>query len=143
MSSYVPIELRRQTATRAEGLCEYCLIHEDDTFMGCQVDHIVSEKHGGLTDLNNLSIACTCCNRAKGSDIGSVTIAGLFCRFFNPRIDNWSDHFVLNGFRIVSRTDIGEVTARILEFNAIDRLLEREELARQGRYPSTTALRHM
>lgn len=143
MSSYVPVELRRLVEARAEGLCEYCLIHEDDTFTGCQVDHVVSEKHGGPTELNNLSIACAFCNRAKGTDVGSVTAAGQFCRFFNPRIDRWSDHFVLNGFRIVPRSDIGEVTASILGFNSLDRLLEREELAQNGRYPSAAALRRM
>jgi hypothetical protein len=25
------------------------LIHEDDTYLGCQVDHVISEKHGGET----------------------------------------------------------------------------------------------
>ena len=54
MSSYVSAELRRLVAQRAEGLCEYCLIHESDTFFGCQVDHIISEKHGGQTAPENL-----------------------------------------------------------------------------------------
>jgi hypothetical protein len=36
-------ELRRLVATRAEHLCEYCLIHEEDTFLGCEVDHIISD----------------------------------------------------------------------------------------------------
>gem|GEM_PF-1829697 len=31
-SSYVSEDLRRLVAIRAEYLCEYCLIHEDDTF---------------------------------------------------------------------------------------------------------------
>ena len=43
-ASYISPELRRLVAARAEGLCEYCLIHEDDTFFGCEVDHILSEK---------------------------------------------------------------------------------------------------
>jgi hypothetical protein len=41
MRSYVSEELRRLVANRAERLCEYCLIHEDDTFFGCVIDHIV------------------------------------------------------------------------------------------------------
>jgi HNH endonuclease len=49
MSSYISPALRRLVATRAEYLCENCLIHEDDTFFGCEVDHIISEKHGGQT----------------------------------------------------------------------------------------------
>lgn len=62
-------------AERADHLCEYCLIHEDNTFFGCQVDHIISEKHGGATALDNLAYACAVCNRAKGSDVGSVMLA--------------------------------------------------------------------
>lgn len=54
-TSYVGADLRRLVATRAERLCEYCLIHEDDTFYGCEVDHIVSERHGGPTREDNLT----------------------------------------------------------------------------------------
>jgi HNH endonuclease len=39
--------LRWFVATRADHLCEYCLIHAEDTFVGCHIDHIISEKHGG------------------------------------------------------------------------------------------------
>lgn len=88
MSRYISTELRRFVAERATGLCEYCLIQESDTFLGCQVDHIISEKHGGATQADNLAYACTFCNRAKGSDIGSMaTGSGNFVRFFNPRSD--------------------------------------------------------
>ena len=65
--TYIPVELRRAVILRAEKLCEYCFIHEDDTFFGCQVDHIIAEKHGGETSFDNLALACTNCNRAKGS----------------------------------------------------------------------------
>lgn len=47
MSSYVSAALRRVVAARADFLCEYCLIHEDDTVFGCEVDHTISTKHGG------------------------------------------------------------------------------------------------
>ena len=70
--TYVPAALRQLVKTRAKGLCEYCLIHEEDTYFGCQVDHIISEKHGGSTHEDNLAYACTYCNRNKGSDIGSI-----------------------------------------------------------------------
>jgi hypothetical protein len=40
-------------------------------------------------------------------------------------------------------TNIGKVTANILGFNSIDRLLERQELQALGRYPSPTAQRVM
>ena len=140
MSSYVGVELRRLVRNRAQSLCAYCLIHEDDTFFGCQVDHIISEKHGGATDAPNLASACTFCNRAKGTDLGSIVSGtGELVRFFNPRTDRWSEHFRLDGARILPRTPIGEVTVNILDFNAAERLQERTALIRLGRYPSTAA----
>src|SRR5262245_27186079 len=139
--TYVSAELRRLVVARAEGLCEYCLIAEEDTFYGCEVDHIISEKHGGPTQEDNLGHACVFCNQAKGSDIGSIHWeSGQFVRFFNPRTDRWADHFFLKDYRIESITEIGAVTARILQFNLLERLLERQALALVSRYPSAAAL---
>ena len=139
--TYVSAALRRRIITRANYLCEYCLIHEDDTYFGCQVDHIISEKHGGATEAKNLANACSVCNRNKGSDIGSILWeTGEFIRFFNPRTDRWADHFKLDGIEIIPLTDIGTVTAQILDFNDVERLLERQELQDLGRYPPFEAL---
>jgi hypothetical protein len=144
MSSYISDDLRNRVAKRAEYLCEYCLIHEDDTHFGCQVDHIISVKHGGPTTVENLAYACAFCNRHKGSDIGSIVWeTGEFTRFFNPRTDHWADHFQHDGIAIKPLTTIGEVTARILGFNDSNRLLERQELMDLGRYPPAPALKHM
>jgi hypothetical protein len=140
MTSYVAAELRRHVESRANYVCEYCLIHEDDTFYGCQVDHVIAEKHGGQTAADNLSYACTFCNRAKGTDIGSVASSnGEFTRFYNPRTDAWADHFSLVGIIIQPRTTIGEVTVKLLDFNQPERVLEREAMQRVGRYPPAEA----
>lgn len=137
MTSYVPADLRRIVESQADRRCEYCLIHEeDDTYLGCQVDHVIAEKHGGSTSEDNLCYACTYCNRLKGSDIGSVASGtGKFTRFFNPRTDDWTDHFTVSGARIDTLTAIGEVAARILGFNDADRLFERQAIHVAGQYP--------
>ncbi|MGH9902371.1 MAG: HNH endonuclease [Pyrinomonadaceae bacterium] len=136
MSSYIGAELRRSVIARAGGRCEYCLIREEDTFFGCEVDHIISVKHGGATEADNLAYACMACNRQKGSDLGSIVWrTGELVRFYNPRADRWGDHFASEGGRIKPLTDIGEVTARIFEFNSEERVLERVELISSGRYP--------
>jgi len=136
MTDSISDQVRRLVETRAQRLCEYCLIHEDDTFFGCEVDHIISRKHGGRTDPENLAYACFPCNRHKGSDVGSICCAtGDLVRFFHPRRDRWADHFSLDGPLIVPRTEIGEATARILQLNDPDRVLERESLIALGRYP--------
>jgi len=142
--SHVSAELRRLVVARAEELCEYCLLAEADTGFGCAVDHIISEKHGGPTEADNLAYACVTCNQAKGSDIGSIHWeTGTFVRFFNPRYDRWAEHFELRGNMLDSRTPIGAVTARILGFNRTERLQERQLLKNLGRFPSSAALRRM
>jgi hypothetical protein len=139
MARWISAELRQTVADRAKGLCEYCLIAEADTFYGCEVDHIISIKHGGSTAPDNLAYACALCNRAKGSDVGSIATSGEFTRFFDPRTDRWSEHFRLEGSAIHSLTPDGEVTARIFGFNDSARLHEREELLRFGKYPCDVA----
>src|SRR6185295_9935625 len=107
MASRIPAQLRRLVADRAEHLCEYCLVHQEDRGFSCQVDHIISEKHGGQTDANNLAYACAPCNRAKGSDVGSIVEGtGVLVRLYNPRVDIWSQHFKLDGIRIVPLSEI-------------------------------------
>lgn len=137
-------ELRQFVARRADHLCEYCLISEEDTFWGCQIDRIISLKHDGSTMADNLAYACAVCNRQKGSDLGSIDRnTGELVRFFNPRIDLWSDHFDLKGAVIQPRTDIGEATARILDFNSNSRVMERQILVTEERYPSEAAKSRM
>jgi hypothetical protein len=134
MPRWISAELRQTVADRAKQSCEYCLIAEADTFYGCEVDHIISLKHGGSSDSHNLAYACALCNRAKASDVGSIATTGEFTRFFNPRTDSWSEHFLLEGSSIRPLTAIGEVTERIFGFNQSARLHEREEMIRFGTY---------
>jgi hypothetical protein len=141
MAEGVKAEIRIAVAARANYLCEYCLIAEEDTFFGCHVDHIISIKHGGESNVDNLALACAFCNRFKGSDIASLLWeTRALVRFFNPRVDRWSDHFQLAGLSIHPRTEIGEVTVRILRLNDNERILERQELSKIGRYPNIDAL---
>jgi HNH endonuclease len=81
MARWISAEIRQTIADRANQLCEYCLIAEADTFYGCQVDHIISLKHGGTSELHNLAYAGALCNRAKGSDIASISTSGELSRF--------------------------------------------------------------
>lgn len=101
-------------------------------------------KHGGLTTEDNLAYACIFCNLQKGSDLGSIVWrTGELVRFLHPRRDFWGDHFRLEEATIQPVTDIGEVTARIFDFNNDERILERQALILSGRYPSVSALRRM
>ena len=141
MSDHVSAETRQTVGSRANFVCEYCLIAEADAYFRFQVEHIISRKHGGSSELENLALACVFCNRYKGSDIASlIPETSELVRFHNPRTDRWREHFHLNGVVIESLTEIGEATARILQMNHDDQILEREVLSRRGRYPSEAAL---
>lgn len=54
---YLNLELCRLVSQRADNLCEYCLIAEHDTILGCAIDHIISIKHGGSSN-KDLSQEC-------------------------------------------------------------------------------------
>jgi HNH endonuclease len=141
MSNYISPEIRQTVAIRANFVCEYCLIAEDDAYFKFQVEHIISRKHGGSSELENLALACVFCNRYKGSDIATISSeTGELVRFYNPRTMCWNEHFRLNGVVIESLTEIGEATLRILQMNHEDQALERQVLSRRGRYPSENAL---
>jgi len=85
--SRVPERLRSQVRDRAHGQCEYCLIHEDEVLYPHEADHIVAEKHGGPTTLENLAWACGVCNRNKGSDVASIDAnTGKVVPLFHPHL---------------------------------------------------------
>ncbi len=103
------------------------------------IDHVIAEKHDGPSSDHNLCLCCPDCNRAKGSDI-STQVNGRLVRLYNPRIDDWSTHFVLEEGLIRSRTLIGAATLKLLDINDAQRLALRRILQLAGRYPNEAAL---
>jgi len=100
------------------------------------VDHIIAEKHGGKTILENLAWACLDCNRFKGSDISSLDPdTKQLTPLFNPRTDHWNENFRDYQGVIEPLTTIGRVTAALLKVNLPARVEIRLELTHQGRYP--------
>jgi hypothetical protein len=55
-------------------------------------------------------------------------------RLFDPRRQRWDDHFTLQGALIIPLTSTGRVTASLLRLNVPERVIERRELLRAGRY---------
>jgi hypothetical protein len=134
--SYIPAALRQLVYERANGRCEYCLYPEHASLLAFEMEHIVSEKHGGVSEAENLALACPFCNRAKGADLASIDPeTGELTPFYNPRTQTWRDHFALHGAEIIPCTAPGRVTVLILHMNHPDRVQERELLIEAGKYP--------
>lgn len=53
-------------------------------------------------------------------------------RLFNPRSDDWSEHFEFRGVFILGLSDVGSATVRLLNMNADDRIEIRQELLENG-----------
>ncbi|XWK86893.1 MAG: HNH endonuclease signature motif containing protein [Phormidium sp.] len=127
--TYIPSALRQLVYDRAKGCCEYCLIPETASFAKHEIDHIIAEKHGGLTEAENLAFSCTVCNKHKGSDLTSIDPeTNQITPLYNPRRDRWLDNFQLSNAQFIPLTSIGRVTIRLLQLNHPDRVKERELL---------------
>jgi 5-methylcytosine-specific restriction endonuclease McrA len=65
-----PAALRYAVVERAAGRCDYCLYPQAGSLLAFELEHIVSEKHGGATTADNLALSCPYCNRFKETDWG-------------------------------------------------------------------------
>ncbi len=135
MSSFIPKSIRNQIKERAEFRCEYCRVHEEDMFFSFHVDHIRSVKHGGQGTLDNLAFACSICNENKGTDLGTyLPNSKRLIRLYNPRVDKWENHFLIENGMIIPKTKRGEATVKVLDLNHPDRIILRRLLNTIGRY---------
>lgn len=136
MARAISLALRQRVRTRASRKCEYCLVHQDVSIFSHEVDHIIARRHGGQPVLANLALACLPCNRNKGTDLTAIDpLSHAVVSLFNPRRQRWTAHFRLDAARIVGLTPIGRATVFLLKLNAPARVVHRQTLLAQGRYP--------
>lgn len=132
----MPTALRKEIRQRAEFRCEYCHLSEADAFLTFEADHVIAEKHGGTTDINNLACSCFDCNRFKGSDISSIdSVKDKIVPLFNPRTQIWSRHFTVSDGEIIGRTATGRATVNLLKFNLPTRVEVRQLLVLKKHWP--------
>ena len=122
ISASLSARLRRTARYR----CGYCLTDETLRGMLLEIEHIIPLAGGGTNEETNLWPACRRCNGFKGSNTQAQDAAtGLVALLFNPRTQNWPEHFAWNGVFLTGLTAVGRTTIRVLEINAEDRILSR------------------
>jgi 5-methylcytosine-specific restriction endonuclease McrA len=121
---------RERVRRRAANCCEYCRLPQaHSSFSRLHVEHIRPKKHGGSDAESNLCLACNFCNLHKSSNLTGIDPQNdAITRLFNPREDNWDDHFLVQSGRIIGRTAIGRTTIRVLNMNDEERVELRLEL---------------
>ncbi len=127
----------REIRQRAAGCCEYCLRIEKVQSLTFHVDHILPVAHGGDDSSDNLCLACPDCNRAKGPNVAAFDpTTGALSRLYNPREQNWDDHFELNAdMTVAGLTPEGRATIVLLQMNMQRRIIERYEAWMRNEYP--------
>jgi hypothetical protein len=129
------VAVRTFVRMRAGRRCEYCRLHEDDDdFLAFHVDHFIAKQHGGLDDPDTLCWACAECNWAKGPNLAGL-LGGKLYPLFNPRKQRWSRHFRWEHTILVGKTKTGIVTVQVLNINDPARVMLRENLLFEGRFP--------
>jgi HNH endonuclease len=116
--------------------CEYCQLHQDNSRLTFEVDHIIAKKHGGETVLGNLALSCYYCNSFKSANIaGRDPKSRKITPLFNPRRNKWARHFRWNGPVLMGRTAIGRTTIAVLNINQSEAVAIRATLAEAGLFP--------
>jgi hypothetical protein len=127
--------LRALVWKRAKGRCEYCRVHQDDAdFLTFHVEHIWAVQHKGLDSPRNLCLACSECNWSKGPNLSGL-LKGEVVPLFNPRRQRWGRHFRWKGPILIGKTRSGKVTVKVLNINDPARVMLRQNLFDEGRFP--------
>ncbi|UIE40425.1 HNH endonuclease [Leptodesmis sichuanensis A121] len=100
------------------------------------IDHIVPVVAGGETTADNLALACVSCSLRKGARQELEDLeTGETVSVFNPRQQDWKQHFAWNGVEMVGLTPTGRATITALNLNRETMLAIRAEEELLGRHP--------
>ncbi len=125
--------LRQLVWKRAGDTCEYCRLPQRLDILPFQLDHVIAPKHHGPTSAENLSLSYYNDNAYKGPNIAGIDpVTGALTRLFNPRRDDWKEHFAWDGLDLIGRTPIGRTTIDVLNINLPERVEHRRLLVQAG-----------
>jgi hypothetical protein len=137
--SYISVEVDRNIRNTAKHRCGYCLSPQKLVMARLEIEHIIPVSKGGSSEESNLWLACPICNSHKAGKIEAIDpLTDEVVRLFNPRTQDWSEHFIWSedGIRIVGKTATGRATVRALSLdNDLDALDVRSYWVQAGWHP--------
>jgi hypothetical protein len=131
-------QLRRLVIDRAGGCCEYCLSQARFSPQALSVEHITPIHAGGPTRESNLALSCQGCNSHKAvKTIALDPLTGLLASLFNPRQENWYEHFTWSDDYSTMQgiTPTGRATILALRLNREGLVTMRRVLYAMGEHP--------
>jgi hypothetical protein len=134
--AYIPASLRQTVIQRAGNRCEYCQLSQEGQVATFHIDHIVPVRADGETREDNLALACVSCSLRKAArQTAQDPESGEQVPIFNPRRQNWTDHFRWDDIRVVGLTAIGRAAVAALDMNRPIVLAIRAEEVYFDRHP--------
>lgn len=130
--------LRKAVCERAANCCEYCRMQANLSHDPFSAEHILPISKGGLDALINLAWACLGCNLFKATTTHVFDLlTGNLVPLYNPRIENWSEHFEWseNFSVMIGKTPTGRATINCLKLNRIGLVNLREIFVAAGKHP--------
>ena len=130
--------LRQRVREAARDRCGYCLSPQRFVMGSLEVEHLMPLAKGGSDEEDNLWLSCSLCNRYKGAQISATDpLTGNIAPLFNPRHDNWGEHFrwSTDGVRIEALTPAGRATVEALKLNNEVAVEVRRNWVRAGWHP--------
>lgn len=117
-----------QIADHADHRCEYCRAPERAFNFRFDVEHIIPTSRQGSDSDDNLALSCRSCNLHKGNrTIANDPETQIETSLFNPRQDNWNDHFqAIPNHEIFGKTAIGRATVICLNMNNSPQIFARQ-----------------
>jgi len=109
----LPPRVRRFVTVRAKNRCAYCLSPAEQTGIPMTIDHIILRAQGGVSEADNLCLACSRCNGRKRDLTHAYDLeTDRRVQMLHPRHQRWSWHFrwSQDGIRILRRAAWGWVT---------------------------------
>jgi HNH endonuclease len=116
--SKISEKLRTKIRKQAKNRCGYCLLPQFLNPTLLEIEHIIPTAKGGTNDEENLWLACRLCNGYKATQTEVFDVeTNQTILLFNPRSQDWNEHFEWNDEFIVGKTPCGSVTVGALKLN--------------------------
>ena len=124
--------IRAAVRERAANACEYCGVEQVHLpTVTLHVEHVIARQHLGEDALSNLALACSWCNSHKGPNLSGIDpVTQDLVSLYNPRNENWNDHFEMEGAVVVGLTAVGRATIQVLQMNSAGQVLQRARIQR-------------
>lgn len=136
--SKIAERLKRKIRQQAKNRCGYCLLPQTLNPSLLEIEHLLPTAKGGTDTEENLWLSCRLCNGYKGVQTEAVDPkTNQSVLLFNPRAQDWNEHFEWNDEKIAGKTACGRATIQALKLNNEIILPVRKKWIVAGWFPPT------